>query len=95
MLSPICVGMSTDTIFVDVLLGIVDISLGIVSWSFLECNLTADFLFPGILQYLYSLRMSYNNCVLDVSILIGLSFHSQKKISKWVFFKNSNLIFMF
>lgn len=62
MLSPIWVGMSTDTIFVHVLLGIVDISLGIVSWSFLEGNLTADFLFLGILQSLYSIRMSYNNC---------------------------------
>lgn len=66
MLSPICVGMSTNTVFV------VDISLGIVSGSFLEDNLTADFLVLGILQSLYFLRMSYNDCVLDVTILIGL-----------------------
>lgn len=52
MLFPICVDMSTNTVFVDVLLGnhMVDISLGIVSASFLEDNLTADFLVFGILQ---------------------------------------------
>lgn len=77
MLSPICEGMLTDTVFVDVLLGIVNISLGIVSRSFLEDNLIADFLVLGILQSFYSLRMSYNDCILYVSILIGLSFHSQ------------------
>lgn len=51
MLSPFCVGVSTDTVFVDVLLGnhMVDVLLGIVSESFLEDNLTADFLVLGIL----------------------------------------------